>query len=196
MNIFRHCVLFVILLFANNGWAQPSLNVPSAGTTLAAGEQSFNWSDSSQLADEWWLYVGAIAGGSQYFDSGKMTTSTSANVSTLPTDGSTVYVRLWYRNTSQSWQYVDSSYSAANITTKPFIVSPENGSTLPGSTATFSFDSNGTPVDEWWLYAGSSVGGAQYANSGNLGGQPSVTVNNLPTGGGRYPCPLMVSEVW
>ena len=183
MNIFRHCVLLLILLFAGNGWAQPSIDAPSVGATLSSNEQSFNWSGSSQLADEWWLYVGATEGGAQYFDSGQILSATNATVATLPTDGSTVFVRLWYRNTSQPWQYTDSSYSAANVTSKPFIVNPANGNTLTGSSTTFSFDSNGMNVDEWWLYAGSSVGGAQYANSGSLGGQASSTVDNLPTEG-------------
>ncbi|QLQ30663.1 MAG: hypothetical protein HZT40_02460 [Candidatus Thiothrix singaporensis] len=46
----------------------------------------------------WQLLAGSSAGGSNYQDSGQLaSTVTSRTVSGLPTDGSTVYVRLRYQ---------------------------------------------------------------------------------------------------
>jgi hypothetical protein len=56
------------------------------------------------------LYVGTSVGGNEIYDSGSLGSSVSATVSRLPTDGSTVWVRLWY--VSDGWQSVDFQYTA------------------------------------------------------------------------------------
>lgn len=65
----------------------------------------------------------------------------------------------------------------------PTITSPTPGSPLAGTTVTFQWTANGAAVTAWWLYIGSSVGGADLHNSGDLGASLSTTVSGLPTDG-------------
>ncbi len=62
------------------------------------------------------------------------------------------------------------------------ITSPAPGSTLTGSSVTFNW-SAGSGASAYWLDAGSTPGGNQYSQSGNLGNTLSTMVNNLPTNG-------------
>ncbi|MEE2679938.1 MAG: hypothetical protein VX546_15250, partial [Myxococcota bacterium] len=48
---------------------------------------------------------------------------------------------------------------------------------------TFVWVSNNTPVAEWWLYAGSSVGENDYYDSGNLFGETTATATGIPEDG-------------
>jgi hypothetical protein len=65
------------------------------------------------------------------------------------------------------------------------ILSPVPGSTLPSTTATFTWT-----VDYFdtasWLYAGTVPGSSDLYNSGNLGSRTSVTVNGLPANGRAF----------
>ena len=66
----------------------------------------------------------------------------------------------------------------------PAITAPTTGSTLSGSSATFTWADNGTTVSEWWLYVGTSVNGKDLLNSGLIGAATtSLTVSGLPTDG-------------
>lgn len=61
------------------------------------------------------------------------------------------------------------------------MTNPTPGSTLTGSSATFSW-TTGTGVTAYWLYLGTAAGASNLYNSGSLSAT-SVTVNNLPTNG-------------
>ena len=61
------------------------------------------------------------------------------------------------------------------------LTSPTPGSTLPGASVTFGW-TTGTGVSQYYLYVGSSVGGADLYAAGT-GASTSVTVNGLPTDG-------------
>jgi hypothetical protein len=102
----------------------------------------------------------------------------------LPRNGSTVYVRLWYKVNSK-WQYKDYTYTAkkdtASPATVPEITSPQNGSTLTGSTVNFNWNA-GTGVTAYWLYAGKSKGTKEYYNSGATN-ESQVTATGLPRNG-------------
>jgi hypothetical protein len=87
---------------------------------------------------------------------------------------------LWYR-IGGTWQWRDFQYTAA--ASAPTITNPPPGSVLPGASATFSWTANGTPVNEWWLYAGSTIGAKNYYNSGSLGTSVSTTVTGWPRNG-------------
>ena len=59
------------------------------------------------------------------------------------------------------------------------VQTPTPGSTLSGNTVTFTW-SAGSGASAYWLDVGSSPGGNQYYQSGNLGNVLSTTVNSLP----------------
>ena len=65
----------------------------------------------------------------------------------------------------------------------PAIASPAAGSTIGSPTLAFTWSANGTNVDEWWVYAGSTQGGRQYYDSLNLFGSTTEVIGNLPDDG-------------
>ena len=166
--------------------ATPVMVTPSPGATLPGAATTFQWSDPSGATTNWWLNLGTTAGGHDVLNSGNLGASTSLAVAGLPTDGSTVHARLWYRSGSGSWRSEDFSFTAATVAAPPppSLVSPTPGSQI-GASETFSWSDPSGAVTEWWLNLGTSQGGHDILNSGNLGATTSIAVNDLPVGGGN-----------
>ncbi len=97
------------------GTAEPTLNGPSANSTLTGSSQTFNWSSNGTDVLKWGLYIGSSVGSNDIYNSGSLGTSLSTTVNGLPIDGSIVYVSLWYR-TSAGWQSVASQYTTSSNT--------------------------------------------------------------------------------
>ena len=152
---------------------------PVPGSTLAGSTVTFVWSDVG--ADQYWLEVGATSTSAEYFG-GDQGTNTSATVSGLPTDGSTVYVRLWtIRNfTWQAQTFELAASDNGSGTGNSQIISPVPGSTLAGSTVTFVWSDVG--ADQYWLEVGATSTSAEYFG-GDQGTNTSATVSGLPTDG-------------
>ncbi len=161
----------------------PAITSPVASSVLTGTSQTFNW--SGPCVNDWWLYVGSSVGGQQYFDSGlRSAGATAVGVAGLPDNGSIVHARLWYRQSALSgWRSVDTTYTATGEpqTGPPSITSPLPGATLVGTTQTFQWSNPG--YGQFWLYAGSTLGGAQYHDSGSLGAATSRSVSGLPSNG-------------
>jgi hypothetical protein len=155
---------------------------PAPGSTLTGNSATFQWWGPPGTT-AFWIDIGSSVGGNQYYQSGSLPTTTlSTTVSSLPTDGSTVYVRL-YSLVNNAWQPLDFTYTAFNANNaKGVITSPAPGSTLPGSSVTFTW-SAGAGATAYWIDAGSTPGGNQYFQSGNLGNVLMTTVSGLPTNG-------------
>ncbi|PXF56303.1 MAG: hypothetical protein C4B58_14005 [Deltaproteobacteria bacterium] len=146
---------------------------PTPGSTLLGTTVTFQWTSG---AYEYWLYVGSSQGTYDYHNSGSLGSSTSTTVSGLPNDGSTVYVRLWWKvSAGAGWTYDDCTYTASRPS-PPEITSPAEDSTLACESQAFHWANNGTPVTEWWLYLGHSQGANDYYDSGSLGTSISSTV--------------------
>jgi len=93
--------------------AIPAIVSPANNSELDGASVQFEWRDNNTLVNYWWLYIGTLQGGRDLYDSGPaVRNQTSVTVDQLPVDGSTFYVRLWYRTIVDGWQYVDSTYSA------------------------------------------------------------------------------------
>jgi len=90
-----------------------TMTSPVAGSTLNGASVSFTWSTGSG-ATQYSLSAGSTLGGSNYFSANEGA-STSATVNNLPSDGSTVYVRLGSM-LSGTWVYNDYTYTAAGTT--------------------------------------------------------------------------------
>ena len=159
--------------------AQPAIASPVPDSALSGPSVSFSWSANGAAVSEWWLWVGSSLGGSDLLNSGSLGTNLSTTVSGLPTNGTKVFVRLWFK-IGGAWQSADFQYTAA---AQPTITSPAPDSVLSGPTVAFNWSANGAPVAEWWLWVGSSLGGADLLNSGSLGTSLSTTVSGLPTNG-------------
>jgi len=70
-----------------------------------------------------------------------------------------------------------------NALADPQIVNPSAGSTLSGSAQSFTWNSDSANVERVWLYVGTSVGGRDIANSGDLGKDTEYDVIGIPVDG-------------
>ena len=203
VSMIKRYVFLGLFLFAgltSGAAAAPEVTSPVPGSTLSGSTETFQWTGA--WVEEWWLYVGTSMGGTDLYDSGSLGGRESTTVGSLPEDGSTVWVRLWYRTDglwylSDGWHSIDYQYTAAAAagteeqvtaaaaagTGEPVVVAPVTGSRLSGSSETFQWSANGASVEEWWLYVGTSVGGSELHDSGSLGSNVSTTVESLPEDG-------------
>ena len=121
----------------------------------------------------------------------------STSISGLPTNGSTLYVRLWSQ-IAGVWQWNDYSYSSASIggEDETHMTSPAPGSTLSSATVTFTW-SSGMGVSQYWLSVGTSTGGTQIYDR-SRGTDLLATISGLPTNGTTLYVRLwwLVGGVW
>jgi NHL repeat len=160
----------------------PGVYGPVNGSTLTGNSVPFWWAGYPG-ATAYWLDVGSTSGGNNYYQSGSLSASIfGQSVNSLPSDGSAVYATWWYF-VGGSWSYVEYQYNAFGTSPeKGVITSPAPTSMLTGSSVTFTWTA-GNGATAYWIDAGSSAGGNQYYQSGNLGNVLTQTVNNLPTNG-------------
>ena len=160
--------------------AQPGLYSPTSGSTLTGSSATFQW-NGPPSATAFWIDVGSSAGGHDYYSSGSLPTTTlSATVNGLPTNGSTIYVTFYWL-IGGSWTPNSYTFTAFNASAGAAVLTtPLPGSTLTGSTVTFAW-SAGTGATAYWMDVGSTSGGHDYYSSGNLGNVLTTTVNGLPT---------------
>ena len=125
----------------------------------------------------------------------------TTRVNGLPTNGTPVYATL-YSQVNGVWLSNAYTYTAFGATGGAIatLTSPTpNGSTLPGSSVTFSWQAGTDTASNYWIDVGSSVGGNQYEQSGELPtSTTSVTVKNLPLNGSEVYVTLysLVNGVW
>ena len=151
--------------------------------TLTGSSVTFNWT-AGMGATAYWIDVGSSAGGNQYFQSGNLGNVLTTTVNGLPTNGSTVYVTL-YSLVDGQWlnnQYTYTAYNAGSAL--GVMQTPIPGSTLSGNVATFTW-SAGSGATAYWMDVGSTVGGNNYYQSGNLGNVLTTTVYSLPANGSQ-----------
>ena len=120
----------------------------------------------------YWLHVGTTAGGYDLFSQDEGT-SLNQTVTSLPTRGSKVYVRLW-SVIGGAWLFNDYTYTAASIGLLPPV---DIG---PGR-AKFCWTS-GTGVTRYWLHVGTTPGGYDLFSQ-DEGTSLCQTVTGLPTDG-------------
>ena len=169
-------------LLADLGWEinlKPAFTKPAVNAILESSAETFAWTTNNIPVTKWWLYVGSSKGARDVYNSQDLGSTTSQLVSDLPTDGRTLYVRLWY-HVPGSWEFTDEQFTAATLVA-PALTSPLSHSTVDSSSVTFEWTKNGHVVDLWWLTVGSHVSASDLYSSGSLGSRTSVTVSKLPT---------------
>ena len=82
---------------------------PTPGSTFGSSTVTFSWSAGSATA--YWLYLGTSPGAMDLYNSGSISVR-SQTVSNIPTDGRTIYVRLWSR-IGNAWKFIDYTYQAS-----------------------------------------------------------------------------------
>ena len=162
---------------AGNSSANPTITTPAAGATLSGSSPTFTWTAGSGVS-QYWLVLGRTVGGRDLFDR-DMGWSLSVTAGGLPTDGQTIYARLWWQRNG-AWEYADTAYTAAgNSSANPTVTTPAAGATLSGSSPTFTWTA-GSGVSSYWLVLGSAIGGRDLFDR-NMGSSLSVTTGGLPT---------------
>jgi hypothetical protein len=171
---------YIKLIDPSVGDGKAAITYPVPASTLSGSSVKFTWSAGSGVT-QYYLYLGNSQGADDIYAQSQGT-SLSVTVSGIPTDGRTIYVRLWSQFAS-GWDYNEYTYKAfsGSANTKAIMTNPAPGSTLSGSSATFTW-SAGSGVTQYFLYLGNSQGANDiYAQS--QGTSLSVTVSGIPTDG-------------
>jgi len=88
------------------------INSPTVGSTLSGASETFSWNDNGTGASSYMLQIGSTVGGWDIYNN-SLGAALSADVSGLPTNGSTVYVRFSYFP-GGSWVSINYTYTAFN----------------------------------------------------------------------------------
>jgi hypothetical protein len=159
--------------------APGTLTFPQPGSTLTGSSATFTWTGGTGPT-AYQLWLGTTRVGSQnLYDSGA-TKATTVTVNSLPTDGVTVFARLWSK-INGTWQSIDYLYTESGTLATAALTSPTPGSTLTGSSVTFAWTGGSGPAAyELWL--GTSRVGSQdlYDSGSTTATSETVTV---PTNG-------------
>lgn len=123
---------------------------PTPNTRVTTDIVEFKWQKGSVSAVNWWVKIGKQPGGMQYFDSGRLgSSSASVKVNSLPHDGSRFYVELSYKNLQGVWISKATGYYAVKKDTvdehKPIVGSTSGtSSSTSGASSSTSGASSST----------------------------------------------------
>ena len=157
------------------------MTTPPPGSTFTGTSVNFGWTPGTGVS-QYWLYVGTTGVGSYNLYNSSTGTNKSAMVTGLPSNGSTVYVRLWSL-ISGSWQSNDYTYTAYTLACSPStMTSPAPGSTFTGTSQTFTWSANPC-ASQYWLYVGTQGAGSYNIYSSSTGTATTANVTGLPTNG-------------
>ncbi len=162
----------------------PELLSPTQGSTLTSTTLSLEWEDVN--AYEYYVYVGTGGVGSLDLYSDNVGNTTSLVVDGVPNDGSTLYVRLWAKETASGindWLYKDFFLIAADsfVISQGDIITPAPSSTLGSTSETFTW--SGDNVDGYFLRVGTTAVGSEDIYSASNGVSKSAVVSGLPNDG-------------
>jgi hypothetical protein len=155
---------------------------PNTLTPLSGTSVTFAWTPSN-ISTHYDLYAGSTGvGSSNLYNSGNVT-ATTETVSDLPSNGQTVYVRL-YTLINGAWQYTDYTYVAYSLPAPAALTTPTPNTQTPltGTSVAFAW-TPGNIATHFMLYVGSTgVGSSNLYNSGNVT-VTTETVSDLPSNG-------------
>ena len=159
--------------------AQLTTPAPNTSTPLSGTSVAFAWNPGN-LATHFELWMGNTGvGSSNLYNSGNVT-ATSEIVSDLPSNGQTVFTRLYWL-INGAWQEADYTYKAYGSPTPAALTTPSPSTQLTSTSATFAWTAGNTATN-FELYLGTSVGASNLYNSGNITAT-SEAVNSLPSNG-------------
>ena len=168
---------------------------PGLGTVLGTSNVSFQWSAGTGVT-LYQLNLSATTPGASDLFSYKGS-ATSMTVTTLPSNGATVYARL-YSNINGTWKYNDYLYTENGSPVAAVLQSPTPGSTAILGTSNVTFQwSVGTGVALYQLNLSATTPGASDLFS-YKGSATSATVTSLPSNGATVYAALFskINGVW
>jgi hypothetical protein len=150
----------------------PAITSPTPNSTLTSSSVTFRWSSGTGVTN-YGLYVGSRIGTNDIF-SKSTGLNLSTNVSNLPVNGSTLYVRLWWATAAAGWQHVDYTYTAALPSTQPDLTKGTDSLTYrsphPGDIITPSITITNEPCSGAGGSAGAFNIGFYWSTSSNFSG--------------------------
>jgi sugar lactone lactonase YvrE len=157
-----------------------TLASPAPGAVLPGPSATFNWSADTG-ATGYSMWFGSTGVGSNNLKTTAESTATSVTVTGLPTNGETIYVRLYtYFNAVSA--HMDYAYTAAPAGTPATMVSPASGGTLGTSKVSFSW-TVGSDATQYDLWLGLSGPGSSSLYVSGWQTATSTTVASLPAKG-------------
>jgi hypothetical protein len=141
-----------------------AINSPSPSGVLSGSTETFDWSGGVGPVS-YQLLVGTTGVGSDNIFYQANTTATSATVTTLPVNGETVFVRL-NQLVDGVWKSTDYNYTESGTLVSAAITSPAAGSTLTGTSVTFSWPGGAGPAGYQLLVGTTGVGSNNLYYSG------------------------------
>jgi hypothetical protein len=188
------CMQTITITTSGGGDPLPLDPQVEVSTTPSTSTGSVAWdlhdTGSCGAIIDYYIYVGQSRGNYNYMRVGPLSvgslgggTSFSYPLSGLPTNGTTVWLRLWYKTASCNWKFSDTSFTAElALPPSPMILSPVAPGPLTGSSALVTWF--GGTATTFYLYVGSSVGQTNYYRSPALLGTTTThTIQNLPANG-------------
>jgi len=161
--------------------APPALTGPApVGGTLSGSSATFSWSPGAGNTS-FRLAVGTQGVGTSNVYNGPSTTNTSVSLTTIPTNGVNLYVRLYYVEQANT-KSIDYLYKEAGTPTPPALTSPAPSTKLSGSSVTFHWSPGAGPTS-YMLRLGTTGAGSGNVLAGAWGTGTSVAVSNIPTHG-------------
>jgi hypothetical protein len=158
----------------------PALTSPAPGSTLTGSSATFTWNPGAGPV-EYRLAIGTTGLGASDVYNGSYITGNSAAVSGIPTNGVALNVRLYYE-ISGVYLYIDYKITEAGTTVPPSLTSPLPGSTLTGSSATFTWNPGAGSI-AYILTVGTTYPGAFDVYNGAQTTANTLTVPGIPTYG-------------
>ena len=184
-----HPTLFVTLVpqaatYANLDYTYTPINASTKAVLLTpappvlTGATTFSWSVGAG-ATAYRLQIGKTPG-NWFYDTNLGLSTTSPLISSIPTDGSTVIVRL-SSMINNAWQYNDYTYQVPSGGPKAIIYSPIPITTLGGTSVTFWWGGAGSQTATYRLQIGNAAGNETYFNGTTTNTHQTVT--GLPSDG-------------
>ena len=156
---------------------QATMISPAVGAVLSGPSATFTWS-SATGATGYFLLIGTTGAGSKDVYNSAQKTVTSYTITTMPTNGGTIYIRL-ITNYNGTWINSDSTYTEA---THALITSPAAGSVLAGPSVSFAW-SGVSGATGYYLWIGSTGAGSNNIYNSVEKESTSYTFNSMPTNG-------------
>jgi uncharacterized protein YxeA len=164
--------------FVYTAATQAAMTSPASNSVLAGPTVTFNWATANGSATGYYLQIGSTGVGSSNILNSAQRTTPSYTISTMPTNGEPIYVRL-ITNFNGPWVHYDYTYTAA---TQGEMTSPAPTSVLPGPTATFTW-SAAAGATGYYLQIGSTGAGSDNIYNSAQKTVTSYTFTGLPTNG-------------
>ncbi len=186
----RHAIvsLMAILFIAPVQAGEPILTNPEPWSMVNPSGPTvrFEWTNGGMQVSEYWVEAkDSVVYEDFFYNSGSLPSTTNhVDISGIPSNDGLFYIRLWYRPTSTgSWEHRDFGYLTQRA--EPQLLTPAEGSVLPGSRVHFTWTSNGYPnVTDYHLEVGTSQGAYDIASKAvSATAVSTTTVSNIPTNG-------------